>query len=83
MANGLDARNISNMKQELDMQHAAFTTRFDYADKASVSYTYYSFRHLPFTVLMDITVYGKKRYFDHRRQCNGSTGCIEGCTELL
>jgi len=56
----IDAGNISNMKQELDMHHASFTTSFDYGDKASVSYTYYSLRHLPFTVLMDIRISAKK-----------------------
>jgi trehalose/maltose hydrolase-like predicted phosphorylase len=56
----MDARSVSNMKQELDMQHAAFTTSFDYGDKATVSYTYYSLRQLPFTVLMDISVTAKK-----------------------
>jgi len=50
----------SNMKQSLDMHGASFTTSFDYGDKASVSYTYYSLRHLPFTVLMDITIAAKK-----------------------
>ena len=56
----IDNKNSSNLKQELDMQHAGFTTSFDYTDKASVSYTYYSLRQLPFTVLMDITVTAKK-----------------------
>jgi trehalose/maltose hydrolase-like predicted phosphorylase len=61
----IDGRRISNkeasnMKQELDMQKAGFTTQFDHADKASVSYTYYSLRHLPYTVLMDINVTAKK-----------------------
>ncbi len=55
-----DARNTSNLKQELDMQHASFTTSFDYADKATISYTYYSLRQLPFTVLMDINIMAKK-----------------------
>src|ERR1700756_1233733 len=32
------ANNIKNFKQELDMQHAAFTTTFDYGDEASVKY---------------------------------------------
>src|SRR5271170_5326413 len=27
--------NVTNMKQELDMRHAAFTTTFEYTDKAS------------------------------------------------
>ena len=52
-----DARKIS---QELDMQHASFTTSFEYADKATIEYTYFSLRHLPFTVLMDITVRAHK-----------------------
>ena len=56
----IDAKNISNFHQQLDMHHAAFTASFDYGDKATVSYTYYSLRHLPFTVLMDINVTAKK-----------------------
>src|ERR1700676_4318153 len=56
----IDAKNISNFKQQLDMQHAAFTTTFDYGDEASIKYTYYSLRQLPFTVLMDISVTAKK-----------------------
>jgi len=58
--NRMNARNVTGLKQELDMQHASFTTSFDFTDKASVSYTYYSLRHLPFTVLMDISVTAKK-----------------------
>jgi trehalose/maltose hydrolase-like predicted phosphorylase len=56
----LDAKMVSNMKQELDMQHAAMTTTFDYGDKASIKYTYYSLRQLPFTVLMDVAITAKK-----------------------
>jgi protein-glucosylgalactosylhydroxylysine glucosidase len=56
----LDSRSVSNFQQELDMKHANFTSRFDYGDKASVAYTYYSLRHLPFTVLMDISITAKK-----------------------
>jgi len=56
----VDGKTISNMKQELDMKTASFTTSFDIAGKATVSYTYYSLRHLPFTVLMDITITAKK-----------------------
>ena len=52
--------NISQFSQELNMQQAAFTTRFDHLDKAAVEYTYYALRHLPFTVLMDITITPKK-----------------------
>ena len=56
----IGTNEASNMKQELDMKHANFTTSFDYSDKASISYTYYSLRQLPFTVLMDVTVTAKK-----------------------
>src|ERR1700759_5420587 len=30
------SKDVSNMKQELDMHHAAFTTSFDYGEKATV-----------------------------------------------
>lgn len=56
----LDAKMVSNFKQELDMQRAAMTTTFDYGDKASIKYTYYSLRQLPYTVLMDVAVTAKK-----------------------
>ena len=58
----IDGRSTTNMQQELDMKKASFTTTFDYSDKASVTYTYYSLRHLPFTVLMDVTVTAKKDF---------------------
>lgn len=56
----IDGKSASNMIQELDMKKASFTTTFDYSDKAVVTYTYYSLRHLPFTVLMDVTITPKK-----------------------
>jgi trehalose/maltose hydrolase-like predicted phosphorylase len=61
----IDGRRITNVDaknttQDLDMKHASFTTSFEYSDKASVTYTYYSLRHLPFTVLMDISVTARK-----------------------
>jgi len=58
----IDGRSAVNMQQELDMKKASFTTTFDYSDKASVAYTYYSLRHLPYTVLMDVTVTAKKDF---------------------
>jgi len=58
--NRINGKNVSNMQQTLDMHAASFTTSFDYGDKASITYTYYSLRHLPFTVLMDVTVSAKK-----------------------
>ncbi|GGI25466.1 glycoside hydrolase family 65 protein [Pedobacter mendelii] len=52
----LDEQNTSNMQQQLDMKHAAFTTQLQFGKKANVKYTYYALRHLPFTVLMDVTI---------------------------
>ncbi|MGZ3949902.1 MAG: glycosyl hydrolase family 95 catalytic domain-containing protein [Flavisolibacter sp.] len=54
------AKNVSNMRQTLDMRGASFSTTFDYGEKASVTYTYYSLRQLPFTVLMDVAITAKK-----------------------
>src|SRR5262245_5842773 len=48
----VNSSSISNLQQQLDMRHAAFTSSFDFADKASVTYSYYALRHLHFTVLM-------------------------------
>jgi Trehalose and maltose hydrolases (possible phosphorylases) len=56
----VDKNNVTNMQQQLDMRHASFTASFDIADKATVTYTYYSLRHLPFTVLMDVEITAKK-----------------------
>jgi protein-glucosylgalactosylhydroxylysine glucosidase len=49
-----------NMRQVLDMKHAGFNTTFDYQDKATVSYTYYALRNLPYNVLVDVTITAKK-----------------------
>jgi protein-glucosylgalactosylhydroxylysine glucosidase len=56
----INSENISSMKQTLDMQRAGFTTSFNVRDKATIRYTYYALRQLPYTVLMDITVEAKK-----------------------
>lgn len=56
----ISSNDATNMKQQLDMHHASFTTSFNYGDKADVSYTYYSLRQLPFTVLMDVSITAKK-----------------------
>jgi trehalose/maltose hydrolase-like predicted phosphorylase len=56
----LDARDARNFRQQLDMQRASLTTTFDYQDKATISYTYYALRHLPYTVLLDVNITAKK-----------------------
>ena len=52
----IDKGNVVNMQQQLDMHHAAFASSFEMPGKAIVSNAYYSLRHLPFTVLMDIEI---------------------------
>ncbi len=56
----INASQAQQFRQELDMRKASFTTSFEHTDKASVTYTYYSLRQLPFTVLMDVTITAKK-----------------------
>ena len=56
----MDGKNTANLKQQLDMRHAKFSSSFDYGNKASVTYSYYSLRHLPYTVLMDVTITAKE-----------------------
>lgn len=56
----ISGSNSSNFKQQLNMKEAGFSASLDHADKASVSYSYYSLRQLPFTVLMDVTITAKK-----------------------
>ncbi len=56
----VDKGSVSNYKQELNMRKAAFTAGFDFGDKATVSYSYYALRQLPYTVLMDVTITAKK-----------------------
>lgn len=56
----LDEKNTQDMQQELDMHHASFKTELNYDKKANIKYTYYSLRHLPFTVLMDVTITAKE-----------------------
>jgi trehalose/maltose hydrolase-like predicted phosphorylase len=56
----IDAKAATGFRQELDMKKARFTGYFDVGDKATVEYSYYALRHLPFTVLMDVTIRAKK-----------------------
>ncbi len=54
------ANNVNNFSQQLNMKEASFTATMEYGDKAQVNYTYYSLRHLPYTVLMDVNITAKK-----------------------
>jgi trehalose/maltose hydrolase-like predicted phosphorylase len=51
---------VTQLSQMLDMKHAALTTRFEFEDKATIQYTYYSLRHLPYSALVDVVVTAKK-----------------------
>ena len=54
------ASNVSNFMQELNMKEASFTATCNVGSQASISYTYYALRQLPFTVLMDVTITAKE-----------------------
>jgi trehalose/maltose hydrolase-like predicted phosphorylase len=56
----IDSKSVKNFKQELDMHTACFSSSFDYGDVASISYSYYSLRQLPFCVLVEVTIIAKK-----------------------
>ncbi len=58
----LSNADVSNMQQSLDLQQAKFTTSFNYKDIATISYSYYALRQLPYSVLMDITVTAKRNF---------------------
>jgi trehalose/maltose hydrolase-like predicted phosphorylase len=52
----VSAANVSNFTQELNMREASFTATCNLGTQATISYTYYALRQLPFTVLMDVTI---------------------------
>jgi trehalose/maltose hydrolase-like predicted phosphorylase len=56
----MDSGMVSNFKQELNMHSATFFSVFDYQDEATVNYSYYSLRQLPFCVLMEVKITAKK-----------------------
>ena len=52
--------NISNWRQTLNMKEAGFTTSFSFKDKASISYTIYALRNVPYTGYIDISINAKR-----------------------
>ncbi|MBC6993598.1 glycoside hydrolase family 65 protein [Neolewinella lacunae] len=53
-------RDISNFRQELNMQTAELVTTFDVGDKLSVRHTLLSLRHLPYTALAQVQLTAKR-----------------------
>lgn len=56
----INANNTQHLEQALNMNEASFTSKFDVGEKATIEYTYYALRQMPFTVLMDVTIHAKK-----------------------
>lgn len=52
----LSLATVSNYTQCLDMRNGTLTGSFRFKDVATVSYTYYALRHLPHSVMLDVTV---------------------------
>ncbi|MBS1664815.1 MAG: glycoside hydrolase family 65 protein [Bacteroidetes bacterium] len=53
-------KQVTHLQQSLDMKRACLTTTFEYQDKATVSYTWYSLRQLPYTALVDVSITARK-----------------------
>jgi trehalose/maltose hydrolase-like predicted phosphorylase len=53
-------KQTTHLRQTLNMKSACLTTTFDYTDKATVSYTWYSLRQLPYTALVDVSITAHK-----------------------
>ena len=56
----LGAADARNFRQQLDMRGASLTTSFDYAGKATIRYTYRALRHLPYSVLLEVSVQARQ-----------------------
>lgn len=48
--------NVSNWQQTLHMKEAAFTTTFNFKNKAEISYTIYALRNVPYAGYIDVQV---------------------------
>ncbi|WP_299129756.1 glycoside hydrolase family 65 protein [uncultured Winogradskyella sp.] len=51
--------NISNWIQTLNMKEAAFTTQFDFKNKAHIEYTMYALRNVPHAGYLDVQIVAK------------------------
>ena len=52
----INENNISNWQQNMDMKDAAFTTSFDFKDKAKITCTLYALRNIQYAGYIDISV---------------------------
>lgn len=52
----INASNVKNFHQELDMKSGTFSGSFNYLDIAEVRYSYCALRHLPYSVLMSVEI---------------------------
>lgn len=52
----ISSENITNWSQTMDMKRAALTTSFRFKDKATVHYTVYALRNLPYSGYFDVSV---------------------------
>lgn len=56
----VNADNIQNFTQMLDMKQGCFTSSFDFENKATVTYSFYALRHQPYSVMADIKITAKE-----------------------
>ena len=56
----IGAKNISSLRQYLDMRQAVLVTEFDFQEKVHVKYSLAALRHLPFCALIQFEIVAKK-----------------------
>ncbi len=56
----VDVNNVTHLRQQLDMKHAIMITHFDLPGEASVSYSVWALRQLPFSSLIQVEIKAKK-----------------------
>ncbi len=53
-------KNTSKWRQILNMKEASFTTKFNFKNKASIKYTMYALRNVPYSGYLDISIKCRK-----------------------
>lgn len=54
-------KNISNWSQTLNMKEASLTTKFNFKNKAEISYTIYALRNIPYSGYINVNINASKK----------------------
>ncbi|MFI2742573.1 glycosyl hydrolase family 95 catalytic domain-containing protein [Zhouia sp. PK063] len=58
--NLISESNVSNWQQTINMKNGAFVTSFDFENKATIIYTIYALRNVPYAGYIDVEITPKK-----------------------